>query len=224
MLNQAIFEDTSTQSFYIWGGYPSRSEPADSPTYWRFTTDGNGGGRWDRQNSETPEIFSSLEATQYAASVSTPGAAFVFGGKFFVGRSDNAAGFLQYNFSSKAWTQSEEVSYSRSDGSLASSSSTFVGQFGLQGIIVILGGIIRQGDPDSAYLDFRTVHFYDIDTQTWHQQVTTGDIPYGRHSHCAVGTGSLGNNDTYEMYVDEGYGHNSQRTMSPTLRYLFFLS
>jgi hypothetical protein len=148
-------------------------------------------------------MFQNMRRTHSSASVSVGDAGFIFGGKITdsSGRHthENAIGFMSYNFTTREWIENsgkDDTPYSQ-DGSLWGAEAVYVEQFGLEGLIFILGGVMRHLDSAQGYIDWRTLWFYDIASQTWLSQEATGDdVPSDRSHHCAVG---VAGHDTYEM-------------------------
>lgn len=199
---QAMFADPSSQSFYIWGGSDSfATSQTDTESYWKFSADGEGGGAWNRESPANAQVFRSLDARDAAAVANTPDAGFIFGGKHIAGSFDNVEGFVVYNYTTKEWSAELEAPYS-GDGTVWGGSATYVEKYGSAGVIFILGGIAGHDRPHFSFLELETIHFYDVGTQTWYKQRTTGDErPSRRTQLCAVGVGGSGTNDTYEMCV-----------------------
>jgi hypothetical protein len=205
---QAMFADPSSDAFYIWGGSewfaPSQT---DTQSYWKFSADGKGEGTWNRESPASAQVFRTLDARDAAAVVSTPDAGFIFGGKQIAGSFENEEGFVVYNYTNKEWSSDLDAPYS-GDGTVWGGSATYIEKYGTAGVIFILGGISGHDRPHFSFLEFETIYFYDVGTQTWHKQKTTGDErPSRRAQHCAVGVGGSGANDTYEVYVTALLSH-----------------
>lgn len=67
--------------------------------------------------------------------------------------------------------------------------------FGPEGLLLAAG----TGTLNNAPPLFDNITIYEPNTQTWHNQIATGNIPLGRDGLCSVGI--QGDNGTYEMYV-----------------------
>lgn len=94
----------------------------------------------------------------------------------------------------------------------------YVPNFGPAGVLIAGGG--RNGESE-ALPSFSSVQIYDLATDTWYEQPTTGDYPDGRVGFCM--TGAASSNKTYEIVVYAGYGGDlGSRAMS--LDELFVLS
>lgn len=200
--NQNLFTDASRNSFYVWGGYVPFDESADSSNLWKFNADGDGGGSWVREAPGNADFFVDLERTENGATTSSPGAGFVFGGKILDSKSkatgQNEKGTVTFDFGSKNWSQNSEGPFSP-DQTLWGATASFVEGFADEGLIFLLGGMNRRDEPAAGYLDFETVHFFDIAKRDWYEQKTTGDVPGVRFHHCAVAMTDSSSNDTTEM-------------------------
>lgn len=202
---QAIFTDQASKSFYVWGGYLVDDEEPDYSTLWRFGTDGEGGGQWNSEAPSNQEVFLGLDVTEKMAYTSTDDGGLAFGGKILgpdgVPNStteESAKGFVTFNFTTKDWTHEDSGPYSH-EGSIFGASATFVDRFGARGVIVLLGGLERANQPGSGYVDWGTIHVYDVAEKKWHSQKALGDAPSRRSHHCAVGVAGTAGNGSYEM-------------------------
>lgn len=215
---QAILTDHASKSFYVWGGYLPFQRTADFSKLWRFTTDGEGGGRWDSEAPEDQDVFANLERTENAAYASTGGdvdsdsdggLGFIFGGKMLNdnGKVDQSqaslTGFRSFDFKTKDWSEVQDGDGYSQDGSIWGGTATFVRGFGARGVVVVLGGLSRPDQPGEGYMDWATVNIYDIAEEKWHRQEASGEAPSRRAHHCAVGVADTSGNGSYEMYVSD---------------------
>jgi len=83
-----------------------------------------------------------------------------------------------------------------------------VPHFGSQGILVAMGGDqAGQSDQDEDDLiPFTSVRVYDLASEKWHEQKTSGNFPLPRKDFCLAGVASGGH--TYEMLVYAGWNGN----------------
>lgn len=84
----------------------------------------------------------------------------------------------------------------------------YVPNFGSRGILVAMGGD-RAGQEDQDEDDlipFTNVRVYDLATEKWHEQKTSGNIPLGRKDFCMAGVASNGH--TFEILVYAGWNGN----------------
>ncbi|KAK1579494.1 kelch repeat protein [Colletotrichum navitas] len=212
MNRQAVFTDTSSNSFYIWGGATSYAADPPSPRLWKFSADGSGGGSWSTEIKPGHDFFTQLTRSQGAAYVSTPDSGFYFGGFSGDYADPNpkgpVPGFLQFNYTAtdQAWTNHTEAPYSTS-GNVVGASAHYVPGYGSNGLVMMFGGrshIIGDGQSNSnvGWLGFDTIYIMDPLTKVWYSQKTSGNAPGARMWHCTVG--AVSQNNTYEIFVFGG--------------------
>lgn len=196
LLQQAIFVDESTESFYAWGGRTSHGEEIRDPSeLWQFKPDGSGRGEWENATPEDQNnAFFSIKRTRNNAFVSTPGQGFVFGGITESASTREPigtySGYASFNFTSKEWKEHEQGPYSESK-TIFGGGAVFVPNMGPNGLIFMLGGIgNREANGDNSqddWITFSTMHFMDPVTKKWYSQETTGSDPVGRYNFCFGG-------------------------------------
>lgn len=128
------------------------------------------------------------------------------------------SGMVEYEFSTRKWTNYTEVGFLKSNEALEGGRAQFVElPLGLGededkkgGVVMVFSGgvyalpVTKKGDsrgivrPDRL-LDFQNLTFFDADTKKWYSQMTTGTPPIGRMGHCVAGARSKAG--TYEMYI-----------------------
>lgn len=119
------------------------------------------------------------------------------------------SGLLKYNFTTRVATNSTVVGTSTA-GKVQRGQMHHVPNFGPNGVLVAGGG--RNGES-GPLLSFSSVQIYDLATDTWYEQTTTGNYPDGRVGFCM--TGAASSNKTYEIVVYAGYGGDlGSRAMS----------
>lgn len=119
-------------------------------------------------------------------------------------------GLLKYDFATKVATNSSVDGISTS-GSVQLGQMKYVPHFGPAGIIVAAGG---QSGPTHKYLrSFSSVQVFDLATDTWYEQTTTGAIPDSRKEYCMTGVAS--SNNTYEIVAYAGWDGNLGTTSIP---------
>ncbi|KAL2197335.1 hypothetical protein P885DRAFT_68481 [Corynascus similis CBS 632.67] len=79
----------------------------------------------------------------------------------------------------------------------------YVPNWGDRGILVAVGGSQDRREGNDGLATFQTVRIYDIDTQRWYEQQSTGDIPKARKDFCMAGSPS--NSRTHEILVYAGW-------------------
>ncbi|KAK2000051.1 kelch repeat protein [Colletotrichum falcatum] len=212
MNRQAVFTDTLSKSFYIWGGFASYAADPPPARLWKFSADGSGGGSWSTEIKPGHDLFTQLTRSQGGAYVSTPDSGFYFGGYSGADSDPNpegpVPGFLQFNYTAtdRAWTNYTDVPYSTS-GNVVGASAHYVPGYGPNGLVMLFGGrfhVIGSGQSNSnvGWLGFDTIYFMDPLTKKWYSQKTNGNAPGARMWHCTVG--AVGQNNTYEIFVFGG--------------------
>lgn len=195
MMRQAIFTDASEGVFYIWGGKTSYSDSVPDARLWKFTPGSDGDGSWS--SSVPGGDFLGLQRSEAGVFVSTPDAAFHFGGEATDRTTKEqprgpVPGYVQFNFTTGAWANHSTGPWSAS-GQLTGAAAVYVPTFGPNGVVVLLGG----SDPAGGYLSMQNLTFLDPVTGDWHWQETQDSGPPPRIFHCAVGVESP--NKTFEM-------------------------
>jgi hypothetical protein len=193
LLDQPIlWPDTAADSFYQWGGWHAFQKKRH-PQFWRFQADGAGGGAWSWLRVPTSAII----PTAKCATAVADGVAYAIGGIPSEELNVPIGGIVTYNFTSAIWEEESSQGYTPS-GAGAWSQAAVAPQFGTQGLIVLLGGIMSNTHANKDhYLSFDSVKIYDPDTKRWHQQNTTGESPSPRMGFCMVGVESQ--TGTFEM-------------------------
>ncbi|KAJ2986566.1 hypothetical protein NUW58_g4964 [Xylaria curta] len=212
----SILTDHQSGSFYVYGGEVPFKPSADTSTLWRFFTDGKGRGMWSNEAPENAATFLHIDRNSRAAYASAKDQGFIFGGKVLNQDSkpmkDNVIGYKTFDFTTKRRGEIVDAPYS-ADGSLFGATATFVESFGPSGIIVLLGGGVRQDQPASGYLDLHTVYFYDIAEKKWHSQATSGEIPPQRDTGCALGVSDTSHNSSFEIFLFGGTNEDTQTAL-----------
>lgn len=200
----ALWPDVSGETFYAYDGgishvLPSRELP-DPPVneLWQFTPDG-ASGTWANVPWQPGSNFTDLIRLELGAYTSGNDVGFALGG-YDSYRTTTAItqgwiptpGLVIYNTTSQTWLNISTDGYL--DGQVSDNAAAwFVPSFGPTGLLAILGGIMANGED--VALDY--LYFYELTTQTWHYQKTTGSSPNPSEVACAVG--AQGDNGTYEV-------------------------
>ncbi|EGO54068.1 hypothetical protein NEUTE1DRAFT_103541 [Neurospora tetrasperma FGSC 2508] len=229
--DQAIWNDPSGDAFHIFGGrapYMINRDKITKDGIWKFTVDGTGGGTWTLERPSNPDVLNKLNLTDMAAFTATHdssagGVAFVIGGTTAI-TIDPDSNNTSPTMDPKYWHRTpipgmvsydmKSRTFSRTDTSAAMPMLTggrahFVPQFGSNGLMLVLGGIIA-GDVR----DFNNITFYDPKTGQWGWQNTVGYAPTDRFDFCMVGVASPAG--TYELFI---YGGENE---APRARYAFY--
>lgn len=206
---ETVMVDNKSECFYIWGKYNPETVSV-SQELWRFCDNGGGDrGAWEKVNPDPDTEFDDYPSLVHPAYASTDTAGFAFGGRIYKSSLSDWQGssdqYRSFNFTTKAWTSGDlpAVRSLTEQRTLWGAKAIFVPNYGLNGLIFLLGGVtggkLQVSDGD-AYPSFTTVHFLDPVTKVWHHQETTATsngFPVGRHGHCVAGV--AGANNTYEM-------------------------
>lgn len=118
------------------------------------------------------------------------------------------SGLLRYDFASKKITNTS-VSLASTQGSEQFGSMLYVPNFGKKGILVSLGGFqgnLKTKEDDEKLLPFDTARIYDVDSNSWFEQSTSGTSPAPRQEYCMAGVAS--DNKTYEILIYAGWGRH----------------
>ncbi|KAH6668553.1 hypothetical protein F5X68DRAFT_236570 [Plectosphaerella plurivora] len=208
LVSPAIMTNTS-ECFFIWGyGSPAPT----TPELWKFCANGGGTwGAWEEVNLPPDSKFDEYQVMSHAAYASSKDTGFAFGGRIDMDKFSEQ--FLSFNFTTQVLT-SHDLPSPLSDAEerrLWGARAIFVPNYGLNGLVFLLGGVSGSINDAGAYQPFTRVWFMDPVTTKWHKQETTATsdgFPYGRHQHCLVGV--AGANNTYEIYMFGG-ANNEKR-------------
>ncbi|KAK1974288.1 hypothetical protein LZ30DRAFT_416493 [Colletotrichum cereale] len=215
---QGLWINEATNSLWIWGGKSPNGAPRENPpASWKFTADGEGGGKWSKETPANPTFFTDLKRSEDGAFASTPDAGFWFGGKASGLTNPNPVpqavpGMVTYNMTTKSWAN--ETTALSENGTVIGSSAVYIPTFGPNGLITIMGGYTEALDPGlkgpTGWLDFANLTFLDPVTRKWYSQATTGNPPTARAGFCSVGVN--GTNGTYEIFVFGGTNEEKRIT------------
>lgn len=218
--DQALWADPSGNAFYIIGGRAPYSRNADKITkdgIWKFTADGMGSGKWEKEEPFNLDIFKSINLIEKAAFATAHGSfgsiGYVIGGQTSMASDpdiqDGGKGYyipspvaISYDIQTKTLGSLDIRPILPLTTSLFDSRAIYVPQFGPNGFVFTLGGVKvvpvgRQNIGISGFLNFNNVTFFDPKTGQWRSQVTSGVAPEDRETFCVVGV--AGQAGTYEM-------------------------
>ena len=221
--NQAIWADPSGNAFYIIGGHAPYFRNADKLTkdgIWKFTADGMGSGKWEKEQPSNPEMLQSINLTEKPAFVTAHGSfgsiGYVIGGQLSRAsdpglRNDSKSSAyvpkpvaISYDLQTKMLGPFDVTPILPSMTTLLDGRAIHVPQFGPDGFVFVLGG--TKGVPyehesgslaSAGNLNFNNVSFFDPKTGQWNSQATSGVAPDDRETFCMVG--AAGQAGTYEM-------------------------
>ncbi|KAL2021478.1 hypothetical protein VTK56DRAFT_7111 [Thermocarpiscus australiensis] len=208
-----IWVDRKTGVFYTGfaGTHPDFGDAATSPQgLWAFTPDGSGAGSWANLNQSADSYFTSQPRPFRGQVASGRGFGFYLGGwvQTGVGVQRPLGSFVAYDFVTSKVNSSNILSPSTRAWS-EYGGMTYVPNFGDRGVLILVGGYNQDstGRADvNGPASFGTVHVYDLASQRWFDQKTTGDIPMPRKEFCIAGAPSK--QRTYEILVYGGWDGN----------------
>ncbi|KAK4183537.1 hypothetical protein QBC35DRAFT_365625, partial [Podospora australis] len=216
-----IWTDLSEKAFYLWGGAkPAGFIERDPKTVWKFTTDGNGGGKWSKEVANNEIVFQSLRMGDRGAYANTNTTGFVLGGHVHrdteVGQTGVTIihGMAAFNMKTKTY---EAISSPLGNDAFTAGIMQCVPQFGVdgKGLMVVLGGMLSAtGSNDvkeMTALGFDRVVMFDPETKKSWEQKATGEIPPTPRSYfCHAG---FKNKDGgFDIFISGG--ENVQRGQS----------
>lgn len=214
---QTLWWSKRDNSIYCFGG--ERSFAADvvgrvtpQNSVWKFVPNDQGGGEWQAALGPTSDLPFPSNMTRPAsgASAASPQNGYYLGGFASFGTDPKVnlplnvnqplPGLLSFDFETLTWSNTSDGGFVASsaliDARVPSGAMQFVPAFGVDGVLLVMGGASGQGVNA-----FNNITIYDIHGQAWHSQLAIGDIPEPRDYFCAVGVQSS-YNSTYEMYVE----------------------
>ncbi|KAK1625716.1 hypothetical protein BDP81DRAFT_496323 [Colletotrichum phormii] len=226
MDRQALWKREDTNSLYIWGGHgPNTGRLLDeslSTGFWRFQTDGAGGGQWSKETPINPTEFKELQRSEDGAFASTPEGGFWFGGSADLrtrlnrtdGKTNTAVqptpGMVHYDWRTNQWSnETEEFKAAFPPfGTMKGAKALYVPNYGTSGLVFLLGGFMSTLEPfedgrNSVYgwMDFSKITFMDPVSKKWFSQNATGPAPTRRQWFCMVG---VEGKSSYEIFVFGG--------------------
>lgn len=185
---------------------------------WSFTPDGAGDGTWRSYNESADEVFTQQPRLFLGQVTSGNNSGFYLGGtsrppvpdktrddRPSTGNPNTSSqtqpvSLLSFDFETRK-ERNATVPGGLSGGVGLSGSLIYVANFGPQGILLSMGGAMGSGQDQ--LVPFWNVRIYNLATQKWYEQQTTGDVPSPRKEFCMAGTPSSGK--TYEILVYAGW-------------------
>ncbi|KAI0974876.1 hypothetical protein F4678DRAFT_421123 [Xylaria arbuscula] len=224
-LQPALWTDGDEQVFYMWGGQSTTPMPEERRV-WRFTADGGGGGTWSIVQPANPHVFAGIKRGRGSSWTTCNGFGVALGGYGWVetdsdlsdhGRSDMLPlpGLLSYQLSTGNWANRSAKAFNGL-GTSNKGSAVCVSSSGTQsmGVVLPLGGsttdLVTLNDGSDILNRLDNLTFYDMGTETWHWQYSSGDIPPGRKAFCSVIM--QGSNNTSEIYLYGGADSTTNTT------------
>lgn len=212
-----LWPDSSSSSFYQWGGTISSRKVSPSVVssfLCRFEPDNRGGGEWTEQGQASVSIFRNLRRSVRGATASRDDIWYMLGGVTHCAadrtisecsRYTSLGPIISYNSTSNLWTNDSAQDFTGSETAIFSAMHNvpFGSSVGLN--VIFGGGTTFAGNTNypTNLLDFQHIYIYDPITKTFHSQTATGPRPSPRIQFCSVGT--PGDNGSYEIFVYGGY-------------------
>lgn len=192
---------------YSLGGFPFFE--ANGSTIWAFKPDGKGHAPWEKLIGETDQLWNEISPAFGGLTAISNGSFYSLGGvdppvnEVFAGvPTTTYPGMAVFDDQSSHWKNISSSGY-ESQGYGVLGQAEFIPIFGKNGTIVFVGGDAPTGPSwsyceGSSLVDMGTVTIYDVESEKWLQQKTTGDIPRGRYAFCMVGAGET-STGSYEL-------------------------
>ena len=193
-------EDIFYSGFSGWNSNFQDKPPLPPPSLWTFQPDGTGSGIWSEIIESNSSVWNFLIRRIYPIMAHGPDSAFILGGtdngRIFPYSADLLAGMVQFNMSSRSFTNSSSSSYDAVFG-VDKGAMQYVPSFGPKGFFVVMGGENGNWTGHVGLIDFGTVSVYDPEKQEWWNQSTTGNWPTPRIDFCTAGVSST--NESFDM-------------------------
>ncbi|KAK8003967.1 carbohydrate esterase family 5 protein [Apiospora arundinis] len=221
----ALWVDEAQNAMYMWGGQGPWGNLTKDKTLWGFDA---GSQQWSKKTPSNVDVFMNLVRTSLAAHTTCRGTGFYLGG--FVsswtdptakpggGNNFPAPGMLTYDMASGGWANQSTAALN-TYGNIVSGSLSCLPTFGTdnKGLVMVLGGEIARPDnydPNGdGLVSLSNITFWDMETETWHSQLATGDIPSPRSRACVVAA-SNEKSGSYELFMYGGYDAAANKSMT----------
>ena len=207
-----LWPTRDNQTFFSFNGeltqivdYNITGDPPSSAQLWEFVPDRRGSGQWQLLRVAPESVTQSVAGAVAAAK----GSAYILGGyqswRTSLEMYDDvtnlapADGLLVYNMDTGDWVNQTMKPFAPTGWSYEGQLQHLRG-FGDDNLLLAMGGMTALALPtisNEQAVPYDTVSIYNIATDEWRNQSTTGDIPEGRaYGGCYVGVAGDG---TYEV-------------------------
>jgi len=198
-----LWYDQAAKKVYKYGGWPYNvTGETYSQNLYSMAVDGNGKMTGSGWTSITATGANGLTSSGRAPG----GAAFTYTNTTFFSLGGSSpdiwspqSGFVLFNDTSTQWTNKTSVG-ATSTGYWSNAAAVWASGFGSKGYLLFVGGTATESAPGVSsrdqLIDMSTVTLYDINSSTWYQQPTTGDVPPARNSFCYTSATTTG---TFEL-------------------------
>lgn len=214
-LNSPLFwNDEDRHIVYAYGGWFSSlpyntfgSSILSSETLWAFVANSSY-GTWQNFNQSSDPVFRSLTRPTFGSAASGAIGGFGLGGY----ESDRSSlktegltslvpspGLQFYNFTAQSWYNNSGGGYTP-EGTSVYAGTIYLPTWGSAGLVAVFGGQTTTNRTDFTdggnYLSMSNISLFDVSSQSWYYQQSTGDIPSQRDRFCVVGA-SGGDKSTF---------------------------
>ncbi|KAK2759135.1 hypothetical protein FQN54_003234 [Arachnomyces sp. PD_36] len=207
------WDSAYSNSIYYMAGATSMAETTeiDPLSVWVYLLEDN---LWAELYGPDDDIWNNMTRPTRCGSVYTPKAGFCLGGYSGPWSTDVDAfpinipieGMISFDFESKTWDNISSVGSSQR-GWLVEHEMEYIPSYGEEGILISMGG--NDLESQISFYDaenlrsMSNITIYDIKTQKWFSQATSGDVPTGRNQFCTV-VAQGGDNDSWEIFMYGG--------------------
>ena len=103
-------------------------------------------------------------------------------------------GLVKFDFATKSFTNSS-FGLPNAKGLVVAGQMNYIPSFGPNGLFLAMGGENQTSKNDNMAFD--EIWIYDEMSDSWYNQMTSGNVPIPRREFCTAGVNST--NGTYEM-------------------------
>ncbi|TLD19744.1 hypothetical protein PspLS_09333 [Pyricularia sp. CBS 133598] len=223
----AIWTVPENKQLLLWGGEaPAKcgNDGSEDARLRKYTPDGSGGmkGSWGSGHSKPTAVSSQdrIYRGNGGSWTQCNGRGFYLGGAVnnrtdedFPGVTDeymSLSGLLIYDFEKETWRNRSIENFGNGDGKYTWGSAVCLPTLGTkgEGIVVFVGGsfanlFYAESNQNQKMLPMDNIIFYDIGSDQFHKQRTTGTPPKPRHVGCIVAA-KAADTKTYEIVAYGG--------------------
>lgn len=195
----------------MWAGEASWNTVAPSNAIWQFNTSSSCSGTWTYHGLKNGTSSELMRPAGGAAAVSkdtgyvSPGTDMSVPDVYEDSARHYIPGVASFNMSSGLWANSS-TAFLNGWGLGVGGTAQYLAPFGSNGVVVIFGGSQPQSSKDAGgYVNVNNITLYDLSTNMWYAQSTTGTSPNVMHQFCSVAVRSNdiahngAHNGSYEM-------------------------
>ncbi|KAK8034222.1 hypothetical protein PG993_009217 [Apiospora rasikravindrae] len=220
----ALWVDESQNAMYMWGGQGPWGNLTKEKALWGFDA---GNQQWSKKVASNVDVFMNLVRSSLAARTTCRGTGFYLGGFASIWTDPSAKaggndfpvpGMLTYDMESGGWANQSTAALN-AYGTIVGGTLSCLPTFGTdnKGLVMVVGGEIARPDdydPKSdGLMSLSNITFWDMEKETWHSQLATGDIPSPRSRACVVAAAAPSGN-SYELFMYGGYDAAANKSMT----------